>query len=890
MATQSYEELIASATKIKNNELPESNTHDVVGDHLVQMATKAQEEYNQRVTGICEYNVSKQFPTGGIEGSNKYTLELALQKVPTELRQTVGLKCSFLGEDGMLESWEYQGGTFTAVGSWLPVGGKKVSELDNKKQNRTDYFEATTNANALKIKDAIKEIYINSKYAEPLSVYRIIRKKTDDNKYYIYISNTTGTIGYKISYTSDAENSFISASGNGMTMYAIIDWSVLDEGVDYRSDVKAILNDNAYSLNQSPILSTYLSNNKDITNISNKLNELYDDTILGVSKIYEKLTYNVGEKVEETSIISQSYIAVSGVIYSVSDASMWIKVYQVNRGDNYVIKGSAGDTTFTTFSFSQDAPTIKGTSVPISIGSPTSDILFHCPSDGYILLWHRGSSLELNLYNCTIKDVSSAIKEVQEETEEKLAVEKISYVHEGSILQNSYITNLGVIKSVSDNGMWLKIYPVKKGEQYTIYGNLGTTTFIGCAFTSVEPTLNLTTEIISTETTNVEIDYSVNADGYILLWHRNEFAQLDLKKHEKSYITAQDIYNLVKNDGNKNLTIALLGDSIIQSMADNSDYDNTITFKPYDGDSADVYTNDEVTVVNGIIYLTSTLVDGSPIDTSMRLEVINSAQSEIDSMGWDELKDELSAKDVINCGFGSARVVEKGVVTKYPAVNILEEGEPGGSTIGSNGEMASLPNEVKMLIRLVDDGVYQEPDVIVIWIGINGVDTVITDTLDDAMKLDYDVLSDDVEGYTYRTKFYGAMRYSLETLYRRFPYTNIMVFSPVQTNRGDYTMDGEADNYRGYTSIINTCKAMSEICNRYATTFINATAEIGIANFGYKADEAGSSGDEVVSKNVVGNVIRLFLSDGLHPNNRGKVLWKNYLAIKIRNNYFSKRV
>ena len=30
MATQSYEELIASATKIKNNELPESNTHDVV--------------------------------------------------------------------------------------------------------------------------------------------------------------------------------------------------------------------------------------------------------------------------------------------------------------------------------------------------------------------------------------------------------------------------------------------------------------------------------------------------------------------------------------------------------------------------------------------------------------------------------------------------------------------------------------------------------------------------------------------------------------------------------------------------------------------------------------------------------------------------------------------
>ncbi len=300
MATQSYEELIASATKIKNNELPESNTHDVVGDHLVQMATKAQEEYNQRVTGICEYNVSKQFPTGGIEGSNKYTLELALQKVPTELRQTVGLKCSFLGEDGTLESWEYQGGTFTATGNWQAFGGKKIAELDNNKQNRTDYFESTNNANALKIKDAIKEIYIDSKYTEPLSVYRIIRKKTDDNKYYIYISNTTGTIGYKISYISETGKSLVHAYGNGMNMYAIIDWSVLDEGIDYRADVNAILNDNAYSLNQSPILSTYLSNNLDITNVSSELSELYDDMILGVSKIYEKLTYNVGEKVEET--------------------------------------------------------------------------------------------------------------------------------------------------------------------------------------------------------------------------------------------------------------------------------------------------------------------------------------------------------------------------------------------------------------------------------------------------------------------------------------------------------------------------------------------------------------------------------------------------------------
>ena len=66
---------------------------------------------------IEEINVSKLFPTGGIDGSNKYTLETAIAKIPKSL-QTVGIKCSFLGEDGELEIWEYQGGTFTLTKNW----------------------------------------------------------------------------------------------------------------------------------------------------------------------------------------------------------------------------------------------------------------------------------------------------------------------------------------------------------------------------------------------------------------------------------------------------------------------------------------------------------------------------------------------------------------------------------------------------------------------------------------------------------------------------------------------------------------------------------------------------------------------------------------------------
>lgn len=49
MATQTYEQLIAGANKIKENELPESNTHNLVGDQLVQMTSKMQEESGKKL-------------------------------------------------------------------------------------------------------------------------------------------------------------------------------------------------------------------------------------------------------------------------------------------------------------------------------------------------------------------------------------------------------------------------------------------------------------------------------------------------------------------------------------------------------------------------------------------------------------------------------------------------------------------------------------------------------------------------------------------------------------------------------------------------------------------------------------------------------------------------
>ena len=141
MATQSYEQLISGANKIRQNELPESNTAALVGEQLLQMVNKQQEESRERVKGITEYNVSVHHPTSGTDGTNRYTLETAIVQVPPELRN-IGLKVSFINSDGKVETWEFQGGTFTDVGSWIQGGAQRVVSLeqDNKENDDSDDF------------------------------------------------------------------------------------------------------------------------------------------------------------------------------------------------------------------------------------------------------------------------------------------------------------------------------------------------------------------------------------------------------------------------------------------------------------------------------------------------------------------------------------------------------------------------------------------------------------------------------------------------------------------------------------------------------------------------------------------------------------------------------
>ena len=327
-------------------------------------------------------------------------------------------------------------------------------------------------------------------------------------------------------------------------------------------------------------------------------------------------------------------------------------------------------------------------------------------------------------------------------------------------------------------------------------------------------------------------------------------------------------------------TVAILGDSIMQFMGGEVPT-NTITLRNAD-DPTDptVYQTSQASIVGGLLYLTSSLSGGVVTENSVRLEIVNSAQADMDSRGWAYVLNKLGAAEIINVAQGGAKVTEMGVVTPYPCVN--------GSDELLAGKLVGLPNQARMLVRLVNDEERPVPDAIIIWAGVNGVNDYTTDTLDEAMQIPWETLSDDTLGYTARTKFNGALRYVIESLYRAFPDALIMIFSPVMTSRGNLEINTDNPAKRGFDNLKAVGGALKNIAERYACPFFDALTHIGIANFAYRADTVISGGNEVATGVPLGNLIPRYTYDGLHPSAEGKVVWGNYLCRMLESNYFDK--
>lgn len=76
--------------------------------------------YNKEVVDVRtnEINISRLNPEGGVNGTNRYTLEMAISGVPMEFRGILGFKLLFIDVNNEQKAFTYGGGNFLQKNSW----------------------------------------------------------------------------------------------------------------------------------------------------------------------------------------------------------------------------------------------------------------------------------------------------------------------------------------------------------------------------------------------------------------------------------------------------------------------------------------------------------------------------------------------------------------------------------------------------------------------------------------------------------------------------------------------------------------------------------------------------------------------------------------------------
>lgn len=128
MATQSYEQLISGANKIKYNELPESNTAQLVGEQLLQMINRQKEDVSRLLKLISniiagnfiqylsqdEYDVL--LDSGKISNKKIYVVTAGDILIHAYIGKYQFYPCS---GGGIISKWILEDGVWKMDGVWL---------------------------------------------------------------------------------------------------------------------------------------------------------------------------------------------------------------------------------------------------------------------------------------------------------------------------------------------------------------------------------------------------------------------------------------------------------------------------------------------------------------------------------------------------------------------------------------------------------------------------------------------------------------------------------------------------------------------------------------------------------------------------------------------------
>ena len=840
--------------KILENELVGGTQNTDV--YPVTSVKAVYDESNERLDNILNrrgvVNISTNYNADHI--AEVLTLEQAIAKVPSKDR-VLGFQGRFLTENGW-ESYIFTGesiANWSDKSKWSKYYTKK--EVDNLQKGQNEkwsklaskpyiVFNEDYSDTLIKASQLLREIYIDTKLDKTLYFYgvRIYNESKiqiafilegEPSYWYVWVLDKNDNIGKCL---------YLNGAVNGINIHIVVD---LSQEFVWNTNQQIKLNNNIYDIECSPyifskIKTDGLEKNTEIinTNIRNTTSFVYSEN-------NTENELKILSCFKQIKILGPYQDLCINTIYNTKDIPKRIIIRTFDNSGQLLIDFSGnhyeGDTRFGYVIIDFDWDYFIANCSNINSMSRKHIII---KSDAFVDKLHE-----------TINEV--------EDIKNNVTIPKTEEIQYNEIIKAYPRSTSG--KFVNDSTKVYAntaIFSVQKGTRYAITGNTaGPIDVPYCAimFTTDKESMQ-GTSLLNTDPKNigedVDLIFNPTSDGYLFVWLYDnpnipyvvgkEIEALYLpKENKKSIKELNTLINSISTEiQDKNLVV--LGDSIMMLMKTNSFPSNTITYQDNKGIT---YDYSLLTNKNGYLYVTSTLQDGNVTDASVMVDVVNSSQAGLDAQNWDALKKKLRVKNLYNFGLGGAMFAERQVITSYPYSD-------------GNGWTADLPNEVRWLIRRHTEGSVEYPDCIVIWMGTNGAGEPSSDNYNEIMALTYDELNSD-EHYTDRKTLYGGLRWSLETLYRTFQYATIILVTPVQTN---------PKNYRTYDKLTITANAIKKMASRYSCMVFDALNEIGVVDFFEKSDGSGH-----------------FIGDGVHPNSRGKILWKNYLGQKLKSLFFAKR-
>ena len=152
---------------------------------------------------IEEVNISNVYPTGGTDGTDKYTLETAIAKVGAELRHA-GLKVTFLNAEGKTETWEYQGEAFASAASWRKRDAVAIVQELGDGENAVVSQKAVTDS----INNVVLELNNKTSLLE-----------TEDTYNPIFVSGGINVDGEESNFTNRIRtNNYFKGNGGNVTI------------------------------------------------------------------------------------------------------------------------------------------------------------------------------------------------------------------------------------------------------------------------------------------------------------------------------------------------------------------------------------------------------------------------------------------------------------------------------------------------------------------------------------------------------------------------------------------------------------------------------------------------------------------------------------------------